>query len=90
MSQLTSSKPTPKANPVELTAAAVNYVVRSLPSGTAYCIGIVLIVMMTGRLVQSQGSQEKCRSSLGLSSQVGMASSRKGNGKREGIIRWIV
>ncbi len=56
MSQLTSSKPTPKANPVELTAAAVNHLVRSLPSGTAYCIGIVLIVMMTGRLVHSQGS----------------------------------
>jgi hypothetical protein len=39
-----------------LTAAAVNHLVRSLPSGTAYCIGIVLIVMMTGRLVHSQGS----------------------------------
>jgi len=23
-----------------------------LPSGTAFCIGVVLIVMMTGRLVQ--------------------------------------
>ena len=27
-----------------------------LPAGTAYCIGIVLIVMMTGRLFQSKGS----------------------------------
>jgi hypothetical protein len=27
-----------------------------LPSGTAFCIGVVLIVMMTGRLVQTKGS----------------------------------
>jgi len=27
-----------------------------LPSGTAFCIGVVLIVMMTGRLVQAKGS----------------------------------
>ncbi len=58
MSQLTSSKPTPKANPVELTAAAVNHLVRSLPSGTAYCIGIVLIVMMTGRLEHRFSNQK--------------------------------
>ena len=27
-----------------------------LPAGTAYCIGIVLIVMMTGQLAQCKGS----------------------------------
>jgi hypothetical protein len=44
------------ANPVYLTAAAISSLIQSLPSGTAYCIGIVLIVMMTGRLMQHKGS----------------------------------
>jgi hypothetical protein len=35
MSQINQAHPTPKANPVELTAA-VNHLVRKLPSGTAY------------------------------------------------------
>jgi hypothetical protein len=35
---------------------AINSLIKTLPKGTAYCIGIVLIVMMTGRLVQSKGS----------------------------------
>jgi hypothetical protein len=56
MSQPSPSNATVKANPVELTASAVNYVLQKLPSGTAYCIGIVLIAMMTGRLVESKGS----------------------------------
>lgn len=56
MSQLNQPNTTPKANPVELTAAAVNHLVRQLPSGTAYCIAIVFIVMMTGRLVSTKGS----------------------------------
>ncbi len=56
MSQSTLSTSTPKANPLELAAGAVNYLLQKLPSGTAYCIGIVLIVMMTGRLVESKGS----------------------------------
>ncbi len=43
-------------DPLKLTASAVNYLIKILPSGTAYCIGIVLVVMMTGRLVQSKGS----------------------------------
>ena len=38
------------AHPVYLTAAAINSLIQTLPSGTAYCIGIVLIVRMTGRL----------------------------------------
>jgi len=44
------------AHPVYLTAAVINSLIRTLPSGTAYCIGIVLIVMMTGRLMQHKGS----------------------------------
>jgi hypothetical protein len=44
------------AHPVYLTAAAISSLIQSLPSGTAYCIGIVLIVMMTGRLMQHKGS----------------------------------
>ena len=44
------------AHPVYLTAAAINSLIQTLPSGTAYCIGLVLIVMMTGRLMQYKGS----------------------------------
>jgi hypothetical protein len=44
------------ANPVYLTAAAISSLIQSLPSGTAYCIGMVLIVMMSGRLMQHKGS----------------------------------
>jgi hypothetical protein len=46
----------PSADPVSLAAAAVHSLIQPLPSGTAFCIGIVLIVMMTGRLVHHQGS----------------------------------
>lgn len=56
MSLLNQPHPTTTANPVELTAAAVNHLVRKLPSGTAYCIAIVILVMMTGRLVSTKGS----------------------------------
>jgi hypothetical protein len=35
---------------------AINSLIQTFPKGTAYCIGIILIVMMTGRLVQSKGS----------------------------------
>jgi len=34
----------------------VQSLIHPLPSGTAFCIGVVLIVMMTGRLVQTKGS----------------------------------
>jgi hypothetical protein len=46
----------PSADPVSLAAAAVHSLIQLLPSGTAFCIGIVLIVMMTGRLVHHKGS----------------------------------
>lgn len=41
---------------VYLTAMAIGSLIQTLPSGTSYFIGIVLIVMMTGRLVQHKGS----------------------------------
>jgi hypothetical protein len=48
--------PDAAANPVYLMAAAINSLIQTLPLGTAYCIGIVLIVMMTGRLMHHKGS----------------------------------
>ncbi len=48
--------PDPSTDPVYLAAAAVHSLIQPLPSGTAFCIGVVLIVMMTGRLVQTKGS----------------------------------
>ena len=44
------------AQPVYLAASAVNHLIRALPAGTAYFIGIVLITMFTGQLVHHQGS----------------------------------
>ena len=44
------------ARPVYLAAHAINTLVRTLPVGTAYFIGIVLITMFTGQLVYHQGS----------------------------------
>ncbi len=44
------------AKPVYLAASAVNNLIRGLPAGTAYFIGIVLVTMFTGQLVQHQGS----------------------------------
>src|SRR5260370_29992981 len=48
--------PDPSTDPVSLAAAAVHSLLQPLPSGTAFNIGIVLIVMMIGRLVQTKGS----------------------------------
>src|ERR1700739_3826447 len=48
--------PDPSTDPLYLAAAAVHSLIQPLPSGTAFCIGVVLIVMMTGRLVQTKGS----------------------------------
>jgi hypothetical protein len=41
---------------VYLAASAVNTLIRTLPTGTAYFIGIVFITMFTGQLVHHQGS----------------------------------
>jgi hypothetical protein len=42
--------------PVYLAASAINSLIRVLPVGTAYFIGIVLITMFTGQLAHHQGS----------------------------------
>lgn len=52
----TSSSPLSSADLLYLSAMAIHSLIYTLPKGTAYCLGIVLIVMMTGRLVQCQGS----------------------------------
>jgi hypothetical protein len=44
------------ALPVYLAANAINTLLRGLPAGTAYFLGVVLITLMTGQLVQHQGS----------------------------------
>jgi hypothetical protein len=41
---------------VSLAAAAVHSQIQPLPSGTAFFLGVVLLVMMTGRLVHHKGS----------------------------------
>lgn len=46
----------PSADPVYLAAAAVHSLIQLLPAGTAFFIGVVLIVRMTGRLVHHKGS----------------------------------
>ena len=52
-----SNTPQPlTVQPVYLAASAINNLVRVLPAGTAYFIGIVLITMLTGQLVHHQGS----------------------------------
>jgi len=56
MRKLTLVPPDPTTDPVYLTAAAISSLIQTLPSGTAYGIGVVLIVMMTGRLMQYKGS----------------------------------
>lgn len=44
------------ADPVYLASAAVSSLIQPMPSGTGYFIGIVLIAMMSGRLMQCKGS----------------------------------
>jgi hypothetical protein len=46
----------PSTDPVSLASAAVHSLIHLLPSGTAFFIGVVLMVMMTGRLVHHKGS----------------------------------
>ena len=42
----------PTVDPVYLAADVVASLIQPLPAGTAYFIGVVLLTMMTGRLVQ--------------------------------------
>ena len=46
----------PTVDPVYLAADVVASLIHPLPAGTAYFIGVVLLTMMTGRLVQCKGS----------------------------------
>ncbi len=83
MSQSRKSISQASTDPLKLTASAVNYLIKILPKGTAYCIGIVLVVMMTGRLVQTKGSLARAVLPKRVPSQMGMASGREGYGARE-------
>lgn len=56
MKQSPSTSSKSSANPLQLCGAVVNYLIQVLPAGTAHSIGVVLIVMMTGRLVHTKGS----------------------------------
>src|SRR3989475_4427910 len=56
MKTLSPVPPDPSTDPAYLVAAAVHSLLHPWPAGTACCIGVVLIVMMTGRFVQSKGS----------------------------------
>jgi hypothetical protein len=56
MKTLDPVPPDPSTDPVSLAAAVVHSLMQPLPSGTAFRIGVVLIVMMTGRFVQTKGS----------------------------------
>lgn len=56
MQKRPSSQNPPGVSPVYVVASAVNSLIRSLPAGTAYFLGIVLVVMMTGRLAETKGS----------------------------------
>lgn len=50
------SQDPPGVDRVYVVANAVNTLIHTLPAGTAYFIGIVLVVMMTGRLSETKGS----------------------------------
>lgn len=50
------SQDPPGADPVYVVANAVNTLIHTLPAGTAYFIGTVLVVMLTGRLSETKGS----------------------------------
>jgi hypothetical protein len=54
MRKLTPIPSAATVNPVYLMAAAINSLIQTLPLGTAYCIGIVLMVI--GHLMQHKGS----------------------------------
>lgn len=56
MQKQPDSQDPPGADPVYVVANAVNTLIHTLPAGTAYFIGIVLVVMMTGRLSETKGS----------------------------------
>ena len=56
MKQKANLVPFPTAESVYLAASAINNLIQVLPTGTAYFIGVVLVVMLTGQLAQAKGS----------------------------------
>ncbi len=48
---------------VGLAAAVINDLIKVLPTGTAYCIGMVLVVMMTGRQRYREGQEDQLNGS---------------------------
>jgi hypothetical protein len=50
------SQDPPGADPVSVVAHAVNTLIHTVPAGTAYFIGVVVVVMLTGRLAETKGS----------------------------------
>src|SRR6266498_1269520 len=56
MKKETEISQNPSADPVYLASTAVKSLIQTLPAGTAYFIGVVLIVMMSGRLAECKGS----------------------------------
>lgn len=46
----------PRTEIVYLASSAVKSIIKEIPKGTSYCIVIVLMAMMTGRLVSNKGS----------------------------------
>jgi len=56
MKTLDAVPPEPSTDPASLVAAAVQRLMHPWPSGTACCLGVVLMVRMTGRFVQTKES----------------------------------
>ena len=80
----------PSTDPVYLASAAVHSLIHLLPSGTAFFIGVVLIVMMTGRLVHHKGSLARAASAFCRASALGLAPRRAGHGAWQSGTRWAV
>jgi hypothetical protein len=75
--------PDPSTDPVYLAAAAVHSLIVPLPSGTAFCIGVVLMAMRTGRLVQTKGSLARAVLPFVVHLRWGGASRGAGYGARQ-------
>lgn len=56
MKKLHLAPPDTNSHLVYLTTSVISNLIETLPSGTAYFVGVTLIAMMTGRIVASRGS----------------------------------
>jgi hypothetical protein len=77
----------PNTNPVSLARAAVHSLIQPLPSGTTFFIGVVLIVMMTGRLVHPKGSLARAVLPFGVHLRWGWHRGRAGDGAGQDVAR---